>query len=180
MGTKRIIWLRAVNVGGAKLPMAELRELVTDLGATGVQTYIQSGNVVCVPPGDPIDFDRAVEHAIKERYGFFRESISRTPTEVRGALDAYPFDANDVAGMPKRAYISFLLRAPNADAIAKAQTFATGPDAWQIIGRELHIFHADGAGKPAMKIASILRAIEVPATARNLATIRAVIDLADN
>lgn len=160
--------------------MAELRELMTSLGATDVQTYIQSGNAVCVPPGDPLDFDRALEHAIEARYGFFRESISRTPAEVRDALATYPFDANDVAGQPKRAYISFLLTPPTADAVTKAQTFATGRDAWQIIGRELHIFHAGGAGKPAMKTASVLRALEVPATARNLATIGAVIALADN
>ncbi len=180
MGTRRIIWLRAVNVGGARLPMAGLRDLMTDLGAADVRTYIQSGNIVCVPPGDPIDFDRALEHAIEERYGFFREAISRTPTEVRAALAAYPFDANDVAGQPKRAYISFLLKPPTADAISKAQALATGHDAWQVIGTELHLFHADGAGKPAMKTATILRALKVPATARNLATIRTVIDLADN
>ena len=45
MGTTiRIILFRAVNVGGtAKLPMAELRELAAELGATDVQTHIQSG-----------------------------------------------------------------------------------------------------------------------------------------
>ena len=38
--------LRGVNVGGRKLPMAELRTALTDAGATDVSTYIQSGNVV--------------------------------------------------------------------------------------------------------------------------------------
>lgn len=178
MGDTRIIWLRAVNVGGAKLPMAELRTLMTDLGATEVQTYIQSGNVVCVPPGDPDAFDRALEKAIEKKYGFFRESISRTPAEVKAALDAYPFDAAEAKGEPNHAYISFLTEAPTKAAIEKARTYETGDDKWEIIGRDLHIFHAHGAGKPDMKTASIGKALKVPATARNLNTVRKLIDLA--
>ncbi|MGZ5389365.1 MAG: DUF1697 domain-containing protein, partial [Aeromicrobium sp.] len=69
----RVILLRAVNVGGASLPMAGLRALLTELGARDVRTYIQSGNAVCVPPGDPADFDRAIEKAIEAEFGFFRE-----------------------------------------------------------------------------------------------------------
>ena len=38
--------LRAVNVGGAKVPMADLRALLEGLGLTHVRTYLQSGNAV--------------------------------------------------------------------------------------------------------------------------------------
>jgi uncharacterized protein (DUF1697 family) len=39
--------LRGINVGGhKKVPMAELRELLTKSGLENVQTYIQSGNVI--------------------------------------------------------------------------------------------------------------------------------------
>ena len=38
--------LRAVNVGGTKLPMADLRTLLEGLGLTSVRTYLQSGNAV--------------------------------------------------------------------------------------------------------------------------------------
>lgn len=176
---KRIIWLRAVNVGGAKLPMAELRDLMAELGATEVETYIQSGNAVCIPPGKPEAFDRALEKAIEDKYGFFRESISRTPAEVRKALEAYPFDAEESAGQPKRAYISFMTEEPTAAAITKARTYETGDDAWEVIGRDLHQFYATGAGKPTMKSASIGRALKVPATSRNLTTIQKVLDLAE-
>ena len=73
----RIHLLRAVNVGGAKLPMADLRALATSLGATDVSTYIASGNLICEPPGDPAEFDRALEAAVDEQFGFFREVISQ-------------------------------------------------------------------------------------------------------
>lgn len=175
---RRIILLRAVNVGGASLPMAELRTLMTDLGATEVQTYIQSGNAVCVPPGTPEEFDRTLEKAIEKKYGFFREAIGRTPAELKAALDAYPFDAEETKGEPKRAYISFMTEAPAKAAIEKARTYETGDDKWEVIGRDLHIFYAHGAGNPDMKAASIGKALKSPATARNLNTVRKLIDLA--
>lgn len=40
-------FLRGVNVGGAhRLPMAEVRAVLGELGASDVATYIQSGNIV--------------------------------------------------------------------------------------------------------------------------------------
>ncbi len=42
-----IALLRGINVGGNRiLPMAELRQMLEELGARDVSTYIQSGNVV--------------------------------------------------------------------------------------------------------------------------------------
>ena len=93
--SRRIVLIRAVNVGGAKLPMAELRQIATDLGAEDVSTYIASGNLLCTPPAAPEQFDRALETAMEDRYGWFREVISRTPGQVRAALDAHPFEIAD-------------------------------------------------------------------------------------
>ncbi len=48
---RRIVLLRAVNVGTGKLPMAELRALCEAAGFAEVRTYIASGNVVFRAPG---------------------------------------------------------------------------------------------------------------------------------
>lgn len=170
----RIHLIRAVNVGGAKLPMAELREIAAALGAGEISTYIASGNLLCTPPGDPAEFDRALEKAIEQRYGYFREVISRTPQELQSALKAHPFEVLE----PKYSYVTFLLAEPTAAAIAKARTFETGDDRWEVIGRELHIRYAGGTGRPQMKDASIGRALAVPGTARNLNTVAKLIELA--
>lgn len=174
MSTPRIVLLRAVNVGGTQLPMKELRAMATDLGATDVSTYIASGNLICVPPGKPAAFDRALEQEIEARFGFFREVISRTPADVRAALDAHPFEVLQ----PKFSYITFLLRAPKPAAIEKARTYPTGNDRWQVIGKEMHIRYASGAGRPEMKSDAIGRALGVPGTARNLNTVRKLLELA--
>lgn len=166
--------MRAVNVGGAKLPMARWRELAEGLGATDVSTYIASGNMLCVPPDDTQAFDRGLERAVQEEFGYFREVISRSRGEVQAALAAHPFDLIE----PKFSYVTFLAAEPTADAVATARTFATGDDCWEVIGREMHIRYATGAGRPQMKDASIGRALGVPGTARNLNSVRKLIDLA--
>lgn len=172
---RRVVLLRAVNVGGAKLPMADLRAIAADLGATDPATYIASGNLVADVPGDPDAFDRALERAVEERFGFFREVISRTRDELVAALAAHPFEVL----VPKYSYVSFMLRAPGADAVAAARELPTGEDRWEVVGRDLHLRYADGAGRPQLKDAQLLRALgRIPATARNLNTVERLIELA--
>lgn len=170
----RIVLLRAVNVGGAQLPMAELRAIATDLGAQDPRTYIASGNLVADVPTGAAAFDRALERAIEARFGWFREVISRTPGEVRAALDAHPFEIIE----PKYSYVTFLAGRPTVAAIAKAETYETGDDRWAVIDTEMHIRYARGAGRPEMKADSIGRALGVPGTARNINTVRKLIELA--
>src|SRR5665647_2268226 len=51
--TTFVALLRAVNVSGQnKIPMAELWRALGGLGLTGVETYLQSGNVVFDAQGD--------------------------------------------------------------------------------------------------------------------------------
>ena len=58
--------LRAVNVGGTKLPMADLRALLEGLGLTNVRTYLQSGNAV-FDAGDGAEPAAALATAIEVR-----------------------------------------------------------------------------------------------------------------
>lgn len=171
--TSHVVLLRAVNVGGAKLPMTELRELATDLGATNVSTFIASGNLLCDPPKDVEAFGTALEQAIERRYGFFRECIIRTAAELTKARKNYPFDVAD----PKNGHIAFLLDKPTKAAITKARDIETGADRWEVIGREWHIRYDHGAGRSDMKTAAIGKALGVPSTSRNLRTVDQLIEL---
>jgi uncharacterized protein (DUF1697 family) len=174
MAHTRILLIRAVNVGGATLPMAGFRELLGSLGASDVRTYIASGNAVCSIDQDPAVFDRAVERAIEGRFGFFRECISRSRTELEAALAAHPFEVIE----RKYSYVNFLAAAPTVEAVEKARGYPTGEDRWEVVGRDQHIRFTAGAGRPEMKTDLIGRALGVPGTARNLNTVRALIEFA--
>ncbi len=172
--TMRIVLVRAVNVGGAKLPMAEFRELLTEFGGENVRTYIASGNAVLDVPGDPAAFDRAVEKALTDRYGYVREAISRTAEELEAALKAHPFEVTE----PKFSYIAPLTGTPADQAIAKAREVPTGDDQWEVIGDDLHIRYANGAGRAELDMNKVLKRLGVQGTARNLNTVQALIKMA--
>jgi uncharacterized protein (DUF1697 family) len=176
----RVLLLRAVNVGGASLPMAGLRELLAELGATDVRTYLASGNAVCsVPATGPDDpalaaFDAAVTDAVEARYGFRREVVSRSPQAIAAALAAHPFEVPD----PRFSYVSFLLTTPDPGRVEAAADVPTGSDRWALDGQELHLRFADGMGRATLDLDRLQRRLGVVGTARNLRTVSALVDLA--
>ena len=88
---RMVALLRAVNVGGRKLPMAELRDLCAGLGWEDVATYIQSGNVVFTTDGEPAVIEATLEKAISERFAFEAPTIVRTADAWRGYAPSNPF-----------------------------------------------------------------------------------------
>ena len=82
--------LRGINVGGRnKVPMADLREVVTSLGHTGVTTYIQSGNVLfSTADTDTAKLAAALESAIGERFGIW--SVGGGPEPGRTGARCWP------------------------------------------------------------------------------------------
>jgi uncharacterized protein (DUF1697 family) len=92
--------LRAVNVGGAKLPMADLRALLEGLGLTDVRTYLQSGNAVFDARDDePASaLATAIEIRIERDLGP-RVGVLVLPGEAMAdVVAANPFTSGDEAG----------------------------------------------------------------------------------
>lgn len=169
-----ILLVRAVNVGGATLPMAEFREMLTELGADQVRTYIQSGNAVVEISGPEDAFDRSVERALTERYGYVREVISRSPAELLAALEAHPFEVED----PKYSYIVPLTGTPSRESVERAESITSDVDDWALIGADVHVRYANGAGRADLDLNKVLKRLGVQGTARNLNTIQKLIELA--
>ncbi len=165
-----VFLFRAVNVGGtAKLPMAELRALAAELDATEVQTYIASGNLIATPPGDPLAFARDLEDQVEARFRFRREVIVRDAAALRAARDAHPFTIVD----PRFSYLVPLTSAPVSE--TTAADVPRGDDQWALIGDDLHVRYAHGAGSAELDLAPLLRALGVVGTARNLRTVDALL-----
>ncbi|HMM82692.1 MAG TPA: DUF1697 domain-containing protein [Terrimesophilobacter sp.] len=178
--TVRILLVRAVNVGGtAKLPMADFRTMLEDLGAVRARTYIASGNAILdlpdrAGPSEWAEFDRAAERELESRFGFRREVISRSLPELESALADHPFTVAD----PKLSYVAFLSAAPDQAGIERANQLAVGGDEWAIRGTDLHLRFAAGMGKATLNVDSLLKRLGVAGTARNLRTVTALIELA--
>jgi uncharacterized protein (DUF1697 family) len=173
--------LRGVNVGGhRRVPMAELRVALGELGFESVATYIQSGNVVFgAGPEDP---GEVVRRCLADRFGVDAPVVLRTAEQLAAGLAAseriFPPDAGEDAGAlahDKRVHILFLSDTPSVDRLGA--DVAKGEEA-VLDGRELHVRYQAGAGKSRLTIDGIERALGVTATGRNLATVRALVRLA--
>ena len=67
--TTYLVLLRGINVGGKnKVPMAELKALLTELGFQDVRTYIQSGNAVVRSELTAASIARKIEEALPKRF----------------------------------------------------------------------------------------------------------------
>lgn len=174
MTSRRIVLIRAINVGAATVPMQQLRDIAASLGATQVSTYIASGNLVCAVGDDPERFDRALESAIEQQFGFFREVISRSPDQWSQIIDAFPFDIHDES----RCYVYPLTGVPDAAAVEALRSKDFGDDQWHTQGADLWIRYASGAATSKLTSATIARVLRMQGTGRNLRTARALLDRA--
>jgi uncharacterized protein (DUF1697 family) len=180
--------LRGINVGGKnRVAMADLREVVADLGHADVSTYIQSGNVLFSP--DPGDADTsalatALATAITARLGVSAPVVVLSRDELAAAIEADPFPAEPD---PKRVHAVLLSGAPAAEATGKIEaalersTAKGARDELAIVGRTLYLHTPDGFGNSELA-AAVLRIVTSPragvtGTARNWATMLKLLDL---
>ena len=178
--------LRGINVGGRnKVPMAELREVVTSLGHTGVTTYIQSGNVLFTTDGDDTaKLAVALEAAITGTFGLKSSVVVLSRDELAQDLDRnpYPDEPN-----PKLVHVVFLNGEPPPDVLERikaAQSAAAAKgsrDTVTTIGSALYLHTPDGFGTSelAQVLLRVLGKAGLVATARNLATTTKLLSLCE-
>lgn len=71
-----VVLVRGINVGGKnKVPMAQLRQCLTDLGFSNVSTYIASGNVILSSNDSPEVIKQKIEAALPKHFSLDSELI---------------------------------------------------------------------------------------------------------
>ena len=164
-----IALLRAVNVGGRKLPMADLRALAGELGWEEVETFIQSGNLVFDAPGTAEALEARLEEALTERFGFHSDVMVRSAAQWAKLMAANPFGEASVAE-PNRVLVGIpksRLSSGAADAIGAR---ASAGERVEEAGGALWFHYAAGVGTSKITPSLIDRAAGSPVTARNWRT----------
>ena len=172
--------LRAVNVGGRKLAMTDLRALYERQGHTDVVTYVQSGNVVSRSPSRSAGaVSRAISNAIASELGLVVDVVVRTPKELDRVLNSNPFlGGRGSAPDPKTLHVTFLADTPAAARVAELDGSAFAPDEFRVDGREVYLLCPNGYGTSKITNGWFERKLRVPATTRNWRTVSKLMDLA--
>ena len=132
--TRRVAFLRAVNVGKRRVSNARLVEVVEGLGDREVWPFINSGNVVFDIEGPRRSVEQDLEKAFENEFGFEVTTFVRTPAQLRHALDLKPFTVS--AG--DTYLITFLKSPATAGQRADLQALSNDFDTLVVDGAEVH------------------------------------------
>ncbi|MFG3526798.1 DUF1697 domain-containing protein [Streptomyces sp. NPDC047917] len=169
--------LRGINVSGHKrVPMAELRLLLTELGHGDVRTHLQSGNAVFSTTSDDENALAAeLEQAIEKRFGFPVPCLVRDGAYLAAVAAACPFPAAELEG--RQLHITYYDRPVDADRFARIDPAVFRPEAFGLGDRALYLYAPDGLGRS--KLAEALSRTSVTkglvATSRNWNTVEKLV-----
>jgi uncharacterized protein (DUF1697 family) len=161
--------LRAVNVGGRKLLMADLKRITHAAGFAAPQTLLASGNVIF---GTTVSDDLTSERlavAVLDGAGLATDVMVRDADQLAAVMAANPFQRQARDG-PSRLMAMFL----NAEPQDSLETLAPACSGGEEIGqgpRCLYISYPQGAGTSRLTGALIERRLNVRGTARNWNTV---------
>lgn len=107
---KFIAFLRGINVGGHhKVPMAELRLALEQLGFEQVITLLNSGNIIFdAPSSDPNELEAVISEKLASTFGFPVPTIIRKANMIQHLFDDAPFQDIEIH-KDIRLYVSFLM-----------------------------------------------------------------------
>ena len=165
--TSFVALLRAVNVGGRQLGMADLRSIATEAGLKNPKTYIASGNLLFVSGKPEQVIARDLESRLKAHMGSDVPVLVRTAAELCDVVSANPFSKEPGA---KVAAI-FLEKRPPRDAIENAKGIAD--ERLALGAREIYVHYPSGMGRSKLRIPAA-----AGGTARNMNTVAKLAALA--
>ena len=169
---KLIAFLRAVNVGGRVVKMADLKRIFESVGLSNVETFIASGNVVFETKSkDLAALERKIEKALQEGFGFKVDTFLRTEAEVAAiaAHQAFPQAAIDRAAAFN---IGFLGNKLDATSQKKLMALRSHIDDLHVHEREVYWLCRVNQNDSKFSNAVLEKTLGGPSTIRGVNTVR--------
>jgi uncharacterized protein (DUF1697 family) len=139
-----IALIRGINVGLSKrVSMADLRNLITDLGHTDVRTLLNSGNVLfgCKRP-NVTKISSSIEAAITAKCGFSASVMVITAQELDCIIDENPLLR--IVKEPAKHLVAFVAHAKHLEPLRPMLKEPWKPDALAITQRAAYLWCATG------------------------------------
>jgi uncharacterized protein (DUF1697 family) len=170
-----IVLLRGVMpTGKNKVPMAQLRDVLSEAGFGNVRTYIQSGNALVDSDLSTKEVETRVHDLIKEHIGADLAVVARTATQLKKVLDQNPFKrGHDTA----RVFFVFFAKSPSARKVKELLANDFSPEKLVITRNVAYMFIPGTYGRDTLSGGFLEKQLGVPATMRNFNTTNKLIEL---
>ncbi|MGH9097129.1 MAG: DUF1697 domain-containing protein [Acidimicrobiales bacterium] len=141
---KFALLLRGINVGGNKrVAMADLRQLLSELGFTEVATLLQSGNAVfSFRRTKPEVLARRIQSAIREQLGLEVSCIVRSREEMEAVMAGNPL--GKVATDGSKLLLVFLSESPDHKRMAEHDAVELDADQIRLGDRVIYQWCPEG------------------------------------
>ena len=139
-----IALLRGINVGKAKrVPMVELRALLSGLGYTGVSTLVNSGNAVFrAQMGSPAQHAASIASAISNQFQFEVPVIVKSAKQLTTIINENPVTAE--TGQHSRLLVVFAQNKNLLAGLEGIETLATPPEKFEVGKNAAYLFCPKG------------------------------------
>ncbi len=176
--TAYLALLRAINVGGRnRVGMADLRELVAELGFTDPRTLLQTGNLVFRGASrSAARLEVTLEKEVGRRLGVETDIFVRTVAEWDKVMDGNPFP-KEAERDPAHLLVMALKEAPGKTRVADLRGAIRGRETVEVVGRQAYLVYPDGIGRSKLTIALIEKKLGTRGTARNWNTVQKLAEL---
>lgn len=172
--------LRGINVSGHNMiKMAELKAALNKLGLHGINTYLQSGNVVFSSELKNFsELESAIADTVKKSFGFdikvkviekelFQKVFLNNPFTKEPEIDT------------KQLYYIHLMGQPDLTMFKELQNNEEIPEKMSLEGEVIYVQYVNGYGRSKLHGNIFERKLKVSATARNHNTMKHLSQMLD-
>jgi uncharacterized protein (DUF1697 family) len=174
---KRVgVFLRAVNLGGKRLVMADFKRALEALGYPDAQTVVATGNAVISARAADQALEAAIEAGLEKTLGQSTDVFVRDGAELAAIVAGNPFPkmAQDD---PSHLVVVFLKGEAGTAEVAALRGKIQGPEEVAAGPGCLYASYPDDIGHSKLTAAAIERALKLRGTARNWNTVKKMAEL---
>ena len=174
-----IAFLRGINVGGhKKIPMAELRLLLAEVGLNNVKTYIQSGNIVFESTiKSTITLAKLIQNSIEEKFGFKVPALVKMAKELEQIFLSNPYNSEAYLEN-NQTYFVLLFELPIKELVVLFNEERYPNEEFYFSDNCIYLLCKKGYGNAKLNNNLLERKLKVTATARNYRTMQKLLELA--
>lgn len=170
--TIHVALLRGINVGGKnKIAMADLRQAMESMGFSGVQSVLQSGNLVFRSgqlKGPALE--RHLEAESAKRLKLPVDYVVRSAKEWAKIIASNPFP-DEAKNDPSHLVVLCLKAKPPAGKVKTLEAAAKGGELIQAVGQQLYIAYKAGIADSKLTSALFDQRLGISGTGRNWNTV---------
>lgn len=164
--------LRAINVGGRKLViMAEVRDLLRELGFQDARSLRQTGNLVFRSNAlTGSELEDYLENEVEKRFNLRTTFLVRTKQEWKRIIADNPF-RDEAKRDAAHLLVMVLKRPPSAEEVQALQEAITGPEIVRVHDKQAYIVYPTGIGRSRLTNVLLEKKLGTRGTGRNWNTV---------